>query len=420
MRPALPAGFYHLTLVATLAMVIEVRLRPLPGLPNLSLVELIVVPAVLALLAERTLRPRQTASLVIYRWNRPLVWYVAYAGLASLVGLLRSSDSLQAYHDLVTSFGLYVLVVVTVDTRARLAGLLAANLGAAIVSLGLALLQITTGGFYLLPRSENIDSKLDLAGEVVGNVAAGLQAHPNGLALYLLPIAVFLVVGAWRGFGAKRQPSLALAVVLAVTLVVLQMTYAKGVYAWLVAGVVFLALPRLLDRWRFWIALVFPFLGIAFLVWLSISAFLEGDLQYGTVISRVELWLAALDIIEADRFVTIVGSGGPQLMSVGLLSFEYPNPHNAWISQALTYGVPALVFYVAAFGSAFRSLAHKVRSGDPSTRALALATMASLIALLGENFFEPADRGTIYQAQLLMLFAVAARVGAAEVSFGGA
>jgi hypothetical protein len=29
------------------------------------------------------------------------------------------------------------------------------------------------------------------------------------------------------------------------------------------------------------------------------------------------------------------------------------------------------------------------------------------MALLGENFFEPADRGSMYQAQLFMLFALA-------------
>ena len=100
-------------------------------------------------------------------------------------------------------------------------------------------------------------------------------------------------------------------------------------------------------------------------------------------------------------------------MARGMVSFEYPNPHNAWISQALTYGVPALVFYLAAFGGAFRSLAQRIRSGDGSTRAVALATMASLMALLGENFFEPADRGPVFQAQLFLLFAMAARVPAA-------
>lgn len=408
---ALPAGLYHLTLVATLLSTADLRLRP-PGLPSFALVELVVVAALAAVVAELALRPRLAGRLGIYRHNRALAWYVGYAGLASAIGLVRSSDSLQAFHDLFTVFALYALVVVTVDTRARLIGLLAANLAGALPGLLLAAMQVTVGGPYLMPRSENIDSKLDLAGEAARNVPTGLMAHPNSLALYLLPIALFLAIGAWQGFGERRRSSLALAAILAVALVVLKTTYAKGVYAWLTVGMVFLVLPRRVDRWRLALALAIPLAGVCALVWLAVDAFLRGDLQYGTMISRVELWLSALDILQADRFVAVLGSGGPQLALRGLVTFEYPNAHNAWLSQALTYGVPALVFYLAAFASALRSLARRLRTSDPGLRAVALATMASLMALLGENFFEPADRGATFQAQLFVLFAVAARTAA--------
>lgn len=412
---SLPAGFWYLTLIATLISAVEVRLRPVPGLPSVSLLELIAIPTALAVIVERALRPRMAARLSIYRQNRPLAWYVGYAGLASLIGLVRSSDSLQAFHDLLPAFALYLLVVVTVDTPARLIGLVATSLVGALPGLMLALLQIATGGFAVVAPSLNIQSKLDLAGETAANAPTGLLPHPNGLALYLMPIALFLAVGAWRGFGKDRRPSLVLASLLIATLFILEMTYAKGVYAWLAVGIAFLALPRPLARWRFWIALLVPVVVIAFLIWLSVSAFLEGDLQYGTVISRLELWLSALDILQSDRFVLVLGSGGPQLASSGLVSFEYPNPHNAWLGQALTYGAPALALYLAAFGHAFRSLAATLRLPAAPARMVALATMASLMALLGENFFEPADRGSIFQAQLFLLFAVAARA----TSFAG-
>jgi O-antigen ligase len=192
------------------------------------------------------------------------------------------------------------------------------------------------------------------------------------------------------------------------------MTYAKGVYAWLAAGMLFLVLPRRLAGWRFWIALVAPLVGITLLVWLAIDAVLRGDLQYGTIISRLELWFSAIDILQSDRFVLVLGSGGPQLLSKAIVSFDYPNPHNAWLSQALTYGAPALVLYLAAFVSAFGSLARQLRWGDGVTTTVGVAAMASLMALLGENFFEPADRGSTYQAQLLLLFAVAVRAGVGD------
>ena len=40
-------------------------------------------------------------------------------------------------------------------------------------------------------------------------------------------------------------------------------------------------------------------------------------------------------------------------------------------------------------------------------RCVALAVMASLMALLGEYFFEPTDRGGSFQAQLFTLLALA-------------
>lgn len=414
-RHLLPAGFYQLALLAALLAVAEIRWRPVPGLPNVPLFELVVIPAIAAMILERMLRPRMALGDAIYRPNRPLVWYVGYAGFASVVGLARSSDSLQAFHDLLAGFGLYALVVVTVDTRRRLLGLLATNLAGAIPNLVVALLQNATDGFTLVPRSDATDAKLDVLGEFTTNAPTGLLAHPNNLAHYLLPIAIFLAVAAWRGFGKDRRRSLVLAGILASTLFVLTLTNAKGVYSWLVVGLGFLALPRRFERWRFWIAAIAPIVGIVLLLWLSIQFFLEGDLKYGTVVDRVSLWLAALHIITSDGFVALVGSGGPQLVSAGLGNFEYANAHNTWISQALTYGVPAFAGYMAAFGSALRSLDRWIRSGDASTRMIALAAMAALTALLGENFFEPADRGSTVQAHLFLLFAVAARAVAPEL-----
>jgi hypothetical protein len=416
-RSLLPAGFYHLTLIATLLSVAEVRLRLLPWLPSSSLYELIVIPTILAMITEMVVRPRLAARLGIYRQNRPLVWYVGYAGFASVVGLVRSSDSLQAFHDLFPAFALYALVLVTVDSRARLIGLLATSLAGAIPALGLALLQHATGGFYLIAPSESTEGKLDLVGEATLNAPTGLLTHPNSLAHYLLPIVIFLAMGAWRGFGKAPRPSLGL--VLAAALLVLDSTNAKGVYAWLAAGLVFLALPRPFERWRLWIALIAPLVGIILLISLSLHFFLQGDTKYVTVIDRLELWFSAIDIIRSDSFVSVLGSGGPQLHSMRSVGFEYANAHNTWISQALTYGVPALAFYLAAFGNAFRSLAQRISSGRGPTRAIALATMASLMALVGENFFEPADRGSTVQAHLFLLFAVAACVTAPERASGG-
>jgi hypothetical protein len=401
-------GFYALTLIATLLSTAEIRVRPVPGLPSFALVELMIYAVVLCLVAEAMLRPRFAAQLrTLYGANRPLVWYVGYAALASFLGLARSSDSLQACKDLVAAFGLYAMVVITVDSHQRLLGVLVAYLGGAALHLGLAILQAGGGGPYLVPLSENIEAKLDFAGDIVTNIPTGLFAHPNGLAIMLLPVVLFTAAAAWPGFGRTRRPGLIMAGTLVVTLFVLKATYVKGVLAWLAAGFALLVLPRRFDRWRAPIAAAAVVSGIAALTWMSLSAFLDGEHVFGTILTRIELWLAAIDVLRSDTFTQVLGSGNALLEHQDLITFEYPNAHNAWLNQALSYGIPALVLYLAAFWVGLRSLAQQIaRSGAPS-RPVALAAMASLMALLGESFFEPTDRGVVFQAQIFVLFAVA-------------
>ena len=197
-----------------------------------------------------------------------------------------------------------------------------------------------------------------------------------------------------------------MAALLALVLVVLERTYAKGAYAWIAMGACFVILPRRFDRHRVWLAVATSIVGIAALTWVSLDAFLEGDPGLGTIVSRIELWIATLDILGSDGFVAVFGGGGAQL-SGRTITFEYTNAHNAWLDQALTYGVPALLFYLGAYLAAFRSLTRRIRSEPHPARTLAVATFAALVAILGESFFEPTNHGILFQAQLFLLFAVA-------------
>jgi hypothetical protein len=404
----LSAGFYQLTLLAAFLSTIELRLRPLDALPSTAIAELVVFPAFLCAVAELLLRPGLGGRVrALYAQNRALAWYGGYAALAAVAGLTRSSDSIQAFHDLACALALYVLVSLTVDNQARLAGLLLANLGGALLGLALALLQIRMGGPYLLPRSEIVDEKLDLAGDVVQNVPTGLFAHPNGFILWV-PVLLFLVVAIRRALARREDSALPLIAIVAAMGFVLKMAYVKGVYAWLAAALCTLLLPRRFDRARLPLALLMPVAGITALTWFSVHAFLDGEVAFGTVACRIILWLTSLDIIQGDPFIALFGSGTPEIQRRLLMTFEYPNAHNTWINQALTYGVPALLLYLAAVATALRDLAARARSGGPAARDVALAAMASLIALLGDYFFEPLDRGVMPQAQLFMLLAVAA------------
>jgi O-antigen ligase len=303
---------------------------------------------------------------------------------------------------------LYALVTLTVDDRARLRGVLAAALVGAIGNVGSAVLQIAAGGPYLVPLSKAIDAKLDLSGEAASSLVTGVFSHPNAFAVYLMPVVIFLLVATWVGFGEVRRIRPVMVAVLAPSLVVLDLTYAKGVFAWLAAGIAFLVLPRRFDRYRVWLAAAAAVGGIVALTWFSIHAFLEGDLVFGTIISRIELWLATWNIVRTDPFVAALGNGGALLAHQPLVTIDYTNAHNAWLDQALTYGVPALVLYLATYLTALRSLARMIQSAGHPMRAIALASFAALVAILGESFFEPTNHGIVLQSQLLLAFAIAA------------
>jgi O-antigen ligase len=285
---------------------------------------------------------------------------------------------------------------------------LGAALAGAMVNIGLALAQVVAGGPYPVPLSVNIDAKLDLSGEVAANLPTGLFNHPNALAVSLLPVVLFLLVAVGVGFRAARRRAPLMVALLAPALVVLDLTYAKGVYTWLAVAACFLVLPRRLDRYRAWLAVAIVVAGITGLVWYALAAFLDGDLVFGTIVSRVELWLATLNIVSSDAFVTGFGGGGALLAGENIITFEYTNAHNAWLDQALTYGVPALVLYLGAYLTALRSLARRIATEPHPTRAVALATFASLVAVLGESFFEPTNHNAALQCQLFLLFALAA------------
>lgn len=412
-RSTLSPGYYFLTLIFAVVAATELRVRP-PGMPSFTLLELGIFPVGLCLIAEATMRPEIVDRLrELYRRNRPFAWYVAYAGLASVMGLSRSSETLQIYKDLLPGLILYVLVFLTAHSHGRILGLLGASLAGGGISILLGLSQALTGGPFVAELSEHVESKQDLSGNAAENVPTGIFSHPNALGVVLLPIAIFLICATWPGFGRQRRFSLFMLGVLAVTLYVLDSALVKGAIAWLAAGVVFLLLPRCLDRWRFRISLLIPVFGIVFLVWFSVRSvrpYLEGesDIQFGTMLSRIELWLGALEILIKDSFVMLFGGGGALMGEREVVTMEYGNAHNAWIDQALNFGAPALVLYLASFVVALRSFGHSLLGGCGPTRTVTLAAMAALMALLGENFFEPADRGVVFQAELFILFALAA------------
>jgi O-antigen ligase len=165
-------------------------------------------------------------------------------------------------------------------------------------------------------------------------------------------------------------------------------------------------LPRFMEKWRLTAAIVLPLVAIVVIMWFTIRAFLGGEATYGTLVTRLELWNRALGTISSDVFTDVIGNGYPAY-STTVITFDYPNAHNAWLNHVLSFGFIGLALYLGCYVSALRRACRALVTAEHPARLWLLAATSSLAALLGENFFEPTDRGDIYPTQLFLIVCLA-------------
>jgi hypothetical protein len=394
-----PAGFFHLTVLLTIAVTLPLHMRLAV---DLALADLIAFPAAALIVLEAVRRAAVADRVrVLYRSNRMVFWYFGWAGAAAVVGLTRSADSLKAFKDLIPPMVLYTLVGLTVSNPRRLHVVIWAALPGLLCHIALAASQALIGAPYVTAVSESLEWKMDIGGEFLENFPVGLFAHPNGLALFLIPRTLFLV--ALLGSASARARFSILALLL-VDGWVLWQAQVKGAYAFIAMGFLLLFVPRTWERRRFILSLVLPVLSIAMILWFTV--FTEGA-AYGTLITRMELWVGGVQLVAADGFTQMFGNGYPLFGDYNFSMLDYPNAHNAWLNQILSFGIPGLALYLASFATALRILARKIVGLENPLRAIASAAVASLAALLGESFFEPSDRGEVFPSQVFLLFALA-------------
>ena len=396
-------GFYYLTVVLALAIMLPFRVR---AGASLALADLVAFPAAACLLIEGLRSPRVRARMrELQRINPVVVAYMVWTLFTAVVGLARSSDVLKIEHDLLPGFTLYFLIGLTIDRPQRLRALVTACCVGVACHVVLGLIQFRFGGPFLTPTSPGLEGKLDVSGEIVTNNVVGLFPHPNGLALFLLS-PVLVGIALLPALRARGRWILAIAV--AVVLFVLVETQGKGALAYLCIGILLLAIPARFGRARVWLAIVLPLVAIVGILWYSVSRFVGGDAAFGTLITRLELWNHAIEIIRDDTFTKLVGNGYPLFGTTVVGTFEYPNAHNAWLNNVLSFGLPGLAMYLGCFAMGIRLALRKLPDATGPARAALAGCMASLAALFGEYFFEPADRGEIYAGQVFLLLAVIA------------
>jgi hypothetical protein len=395
-------GFYYLCVLLALCVTLPFRVRA--GM-SVAPSDLVAFPAAACLVIEAMRSPRVRARLSdLHRVNHVVYWYIGWTLLAAVLGLARSTDVAQNVKDLVPSFVLYTLVGLTIDRPQRLRALVFATATGIACHVGLAAVQGVFGGPYLVATSPGLESKLDLSGEFLTNIPVGLFPHPNALAVFLLPVALVLFALARP---ARRWRWLIVPALL-VVLFVLKLAQVKGVYAYLAVGVALTMLPRSWERARMSLGIALPAAAIVGITWYTVMRYLAGDAEYATLITRLELWNHAIEIIRHDTFTQLAGNGYPAFGMTVVGTFEYPNAHNAWLNHVLSFGLPGLALYLGLFVGGMRLAARKLRETEGAMRGAFLACFAAFAAMLGEYFFEPSDRGEVFSSQLMLLLALVA------------
>jgi O-antigen ligase len=408
---------YIVTLLIVFGMMVDYRfLSGVEGVPSATLVEGLCSVAVLLLFAQLALAGDELASRItsVHRNNRLVAWYFIWAGLASVASLIRSTDALRVYKDLLPSLVAYIVISVCVDSRRTIKGALVAFMSGSVLILVVGVSQFLTGVPRVVELGGTAASKVDFWGRSAGeNVATGFFLHPNGYAISLLPLIV-LIVGLLLQKGTTR-PAHKVVLVLVLLLAILNLagTYAKGVIVWVVVGIGLLLLVLRMRRSRTIAAVVILVTLIAVITMYGIGALGEIGPQYGTMVTRLQLWKAGIEEITGDPFVLFLGNGFSGMITTSALysNVIYPNAHNTYINQVIYFGLPALVLYVGLSARALRQAARLMQTSDRNQRIAAGVLFSTIAALLGIFFFEPANEGVVLQAEFFALLAFANSLG---------
>lgn len=393
-------------------------LAGMPGLPSFTLMELITLWAFFLLFVDNIIYSGALWSQVVRIWraNPYLVGYFGWIALLAFVNFFRGYGlaTMAQFKDLLPS----IVLVLVLIAYGRSADSLTLVVKALLVGIALNLVIGVSQGLTGWPRFVELNvgsaGKVDLDGRIVGGLmATGWFAHPNGFAMFLIPpvallttlISGRLAIGTfWRIAAVVCTPLLVFA---------LYRTQGKGAMAWSIVAFAYAVYPTRARFGAWWIMACGTVSGI-----LAITAFGVFESHQmrslSTILTRIELWEAAVEALRSDVGFLLFGAAFEKVFYLSIVTtgfkFPYPNAHNAFLNQAVFYGLPGLILYLLAIGRATRSLCVSRQENSLGTKFRGSVTyaLAGTFALLGEYFFEPAAEGVLNQAQLFLLLGLCA------------
>ena len=396
---------------------IDVRTRDIGvGGPASNPLEVMFLLALLLLLVDTVIYTRQPSLILKATWNaNPFVClYFGWALGAAVIGL---SESIFVFRNLFPAFVLFAYLSFSIRKPADLGWLLFVFLLAALPNLLLGLSQYLFGRPF--PVRMNVASavKMDMDGTFVKTLITGFFNHPNGISIFLVPVflvafgVVFsrLTKSIWRllfSFG-----------IMLVAAILLYVARSKGAWGWCLVGIgVLLAPSWLLSIRRAWIAHIsVVIIGI---IGMTLGSLMLGG-AFRTMQTRIDLWRTVLHVLNDSTFVALFGNGQEAVwyLSMRLSNLQYANAHNVFLNQAVYFGIPAMLFYIGIFVWGIRNAQIAFsKADDPNIRLVARISLAVLMAVAGQYFFEPASESSGLASEFLLFVGLAAGASRLAVS----
>ncbi|MRR54302.1 MAG: hypothetical protein EG822_07305 [Deltaproteobacteria bacterium] len=407
-------NFYTLTLVLVFLVTIDFRIEISQVLPSATILEISAYIIALLYIGQYGLRTDTNTikdKIISFITNNKIAClYFFWTALAAVVGLIKSTETLQVFKDLLPSLILLFFVVTFIYNEKRIRALITVYVVGIFFNIILATLQIMTNKYYIGGISEITFLKTNPQGDIVDHIAMGFYAHPNGFAMFLIP-GIILIVSMLRFRYVKTvRFKIVLLMILPIIFFVLLHTYAKGAMAWTILGLLLLiCAPYIGQKWRFTTGILINIGGIIFLSLYSIWLFFTSNSAFGTMLGRMSLWIAGVVTLSRDYFIMAFGNGYVNMRhtSLDLFNIDYDNAHNGFINQALNYGLPALLLFLVLIIATFKELASSPDGPHGKMKAIKIFCFSALVAVFGNYFFEPAELGVSAQAHIFLLLAIA-------------
>lgn len=389
------------------------------GLPSFTLTEMVSFAVIALVFMDAVIYPEaiSKAVRVALSANPALTMFFLWSAFAAVSKVLFGQGlfGMASFKDLLPSVLLLISLFVYVSKVEDFSNIWKCLLLGVFANVILALSQAVFGGPFPVGQSVGAAAKMSLDGQrIMGALPSGWFTHPNAFAVFLVPcLALLIPVALGR---ARFSVIWRILAIIGIPLVAysLYKTQGKGAMFWAAVGALVAFVVPWVKKRAALLAIVLVPVAIFLLVYVTLEM-ASVNRTYSTMSTRIELWNAGLRAVGESWISFAFGTTPLRMLDLSFETtfghFPYVNAHNGIINQAINYGVPAALFYLAAVVRALWQLGQVLAQREtvpPAFRALAGAVFGAIVALVGESFFEPSTEGVVLQCQFMILLILSA------------